>query len=54
MSFALIYLGEHYLSDILVGFAVAALSWWFAHRFTKYWSTRAWARRQTSTMHQQT
>ena len=30
MGFALVYLGEHYLVDVVAGFATAALAWRFA------------------------
>jgi len=40
MSFALIYLGEHYLSDVLVGFIVAACAWWVAHWILRHWHDR--------------
>ncbi|HVB64118.1 MAG TPA: phosphatase PAP2 family protein [Nitrolancea sp.] len=52
MSSALVYLGEHYLSDILAGFLVAALSWWLAHWFARLWSARARARQQTNATRQ--
>ena len=53
MSFALIYLGEHYLSDILVGFIVAAFSWWIAHWVTRRWVPRVHDRRNKRTMRQE-
>jgi membrane-associated phospholipid phosphatase len=52
MGFALVYLGEHYVSDILVGLLVAALAWWLAHWFLRYWSDRSCARRQSNALRQ--
>jgi len=32
MWFTIVYFGDHYVSDILVGIAVALLAWWLAGR----------------------
>jgi membrane-associated phospholipid phosphatase len=34
MTFAVVYLGEHYLIDALAGWVVAGVGWWAAVRLT--------------------
>lgn len=37
MGLALVYLAEHYVIDLLVGFAVALLAWWLANEWYRRW-----------------
>jgi membrane-associated phospholipid phosphatase len=39
MGFALIYLGEHYLIDVLAGVAAALLAWWATRRWAQAYLT---------------
>ena len=43
MSFALVYLGEHYVTDIIVGFSIALGSW-----FAVEWALDRWYARRCS------
>lgn len=44
MSFAVVYLGEHYFVDAAAGLAAAAFAWWAAGRLVVWWETRNAAR----------